>query len=106
MMEDFRQRMHKTAQVIDCADCEKCRLWGKIQIKGLATAVRILLTPTECIESNITPATSGEKPCGKFKLTRGEIVALINGFHKLSCSVGYLEKFKTTLLSSHTHRDE
>lgn len=106
MMEDFRQRMHKTAQVIDCADCEKCRLWGKIQIKGLATAVRILLTPTECIESNITPTESGEKPCGKFKLTRGEIVSLINGFHKISSSVGYLENFKKLLMSSGSQRDE
>jgi len=105
MMEHFRQRMHKTAQVIDCADCEKCRLWGKIQIKGLATAVRILLTPSECIESNITPAKPGEKPCGKFKLTRGEIVALINSFHKLSNSVEYLEKFKNELLASHKHNE-
>lgn len=29
---------------MDCVGCEKCRLWGKLQILGLGTALKILFT--------------------------------------------------------------
>lgn len=30
--------------IMDCVGCEKCRLWGKLQILGLGTALKILFT--------------------------------------------------------------
>jgi hypothetical protein len=30
---------------MDCVSCEKCRVWGKLEILGLGTAIKILLTP-------------------------------------------------------------
>lgn len=30
--------------VMDCVGCEKCRLWGKLQVSGLGTALKILFS--------------------------------------------------------------
>jgi ERO1-like protein beta len=27
---------------MDCVGCDKCRLWGKVQTTGLATALKVL----------------------------------------------------------------
>ena len=106
MMEDFRQRMFKVSKIVDCADCEKCRLWGKLQTRGLATAVKIILTPIECLEKNIS-IISQDNPnresaeiveaCENFRMDRGEIVSLFNAFARLSYSVEFVEKFKSDL---------
>ena len=32
------------SRIMDCVSCEKCRLWGKIQITGLGTALKILFS--------------------------------------------------------------
>lgn len=107
MMEDFRQRMYTVTKIVDCADCEKCRLWGKLQTTGLATAVRILLTPIECLEKNISMIDKDNvnsddvnyiMACENFKMSRSEIVGLVNAFGRLSYSVKYVEEFKEMLM--------
>lgn len=30
--------------IIDCVGCEKCRLWGKLQVLGMGTALKILFS--------------------------------------------------------------
>ena len=30
--------------MMDCVGCEKCRLWGKLQVLGLGTALKILFS--------------------------------------------------------------
>ena len=32
---------------MDCVTCDKCRVWGKLQILGVGTAIKILLHPSE-----------------------------------------------------------
>lgn len=56
-------------RLMDCVECQKCRIWGKLETKGLATAFRIIF---------------GE---GKISLDRAEKVALINLARQLSFSV-------------------
>lgn len=29
-------------RIMDCVGCDKCRLWGKVQTTGIATALKIL----------------------------------------------------------------
>lgn len=29
---------------MDCVGCEKCRLWGKLQVLGMGTALKILFS--------------------------------------------------------------
>jgi hypothetical protein len=97
MMEEFRTRMLNIQEIIDCADCEKCRLWGKLQTHALATAVRILLTPVECIDVDNFSRDSEVLKCPEFRLSRREIVALFNGFARLTASVHYIEEFKVEI---------
>jgi ERO1-like protein alpha len=78
---------------MDCVTCEKCRydlykiydfviyiflfrLWGKLQILGLGTAIKILLTN----EQNLAQERV---------LSRQELVALINTLHQFSKSVEF-----------------
>lgn len=52
---------------MDCVECEKCRLFGKMQTYGLGTAMKILF--------------------GYADLKRNELVALMNTLNKVSMSV-------------------
>ena len=48
---------------MDCVGCDKCRLWGTLQIQGVGTALKILFN---------------NKNTSQLQLTRQEIVALFN----------------------------
>jgi ERO1-like protein alpha len=52
---------------MDCVECEKCRLFGKMQTYGLGTAMKIIF--------------------GHVDLKRNEVVALMNTLNKISMSV-------------------
>lgn len=39
---DFEPIFDKCFAILNCVGCEKCKVWGKVQIKGLLTAFRML----------------------------------------------------------------
>ena len=41
LKNEFRIRFKNVTSIIDCAACEKCRLWGKLQTHGLGTALKV-----------------------------------------------------------------
>ena len=43
----FVQHFRNTSLILDCVSCEKCRLWGKLQVLGLGTALKILLSEAD-----------------------------------------------------------
>jgi ERO1-like protein alpha/ERO1-like protein beta len=61
---------------MDCVGCEKCRLWGKLQVQGLGTALKILFSV-------------GNQDIGDqtLQLQRNEVIALVNLLNRLSESV-------------------
>mmetsp|Transcript_20462 Transcript_20462/g.62291 ORF Transcript_20462/g.62291 Transcript_20462/m.62291 type:complete len:117 (+) Transcript_20462:1544-1894(+) len=59
---------------MDCVGCEKCRLWGKLQIMGIGTAFKVLFADD--------PAA--------VELHRNEIIALINLAHQVAKSVAFV----------------
>ena len=63
--------MYNISKVLDCISCEKCKVFGKMQTLGIATALRI--------------AFKGKKYMKQIK--RIEISAFINTFAKISSSV-------------------
>ncbi len=69
-VKQFQRFIHNISRIMNCVDCEKCRVFGKMQTYGIGTALKILL---------------GYKQPYK----RNEIVALINTFNKVSISVGH-----------------
>ncbi|KAF1744647.1 hypothetical protein MXB_1252, partial [Myxobolus squamalis] len=71
------------SRILDCVACDKCRLWGKAQVQGLATALKILFTPINgVIQDKLSPAV---------KLNRMEIVSFSN-------SLNYLNQWRKYML--------
>ena len=69
----FVQRFRNVSTIMDCVTCEKCRLWGKLQVLGLGTALKILLMQGDA--------------AGVGSLQRNEVVALVNTLAQLAKSV-------------------
>ena len=42
LKEEFKQQFRNVSRIMDCIGCDKCRLWGKVQTTGLATALKVL----------------------------------------------------------------
>uniref|UniRef100_A0A0A9AR25 Uncharacterized protein n=1 Tax=Arundo donax TaxID=35708 RepID=A0A0A9AR25_ARUDO len=66
---------------MDCVGCEKCRLWGKLQVLGLGTALKILFSVDG--ESHL------DQP---LQLQRNEVIALFNLLNRLSESVKFVHE--------------
>lgn len=77
LREEFRSRFRNITRIMDCVTCEKCKVWGKLQILGLGTAIKILLTPEK--ELRESPSY----------LNRQEVIALINTLNQLTKSVSF-----------------
>lgn len=66
---------------MDCVSCEKCRAWGKLEMLGLGTAIKLLLMPNHILSDvSIEP---------QYLLSRQEIVALFNLLNQLAKSVQF-----------------
>uniref|UniRef100_A0A7N8WQF0 Endoplasmic reticulum oxidoreductase 1 beta n=1 Tax=Mastacembelus armatus TaxID=205130 RepID=A0A7N8WQF0_9TELE len=89
--EEFRLHFKNISKIMDCVGCSKCRLWGKLQTQGLGTALKILFSEKEI--KNLPE----HSPSKGFQLTRQEIVALLNGFGRLSTSIYQLHNFRQLL---------
>lgn len=89
LKEEFIMHFLNISRIMDCVGCDKCRLWGKIQIQGLGTAFKILFSKD--LQNNFV----GNRK--QFHLTRTEVVSLFNAFGRLSNSIYQLQKFRTML---------
>lgn len=67
---------------MDCVTCDKCRLNGKVQTRGLATALKVLFMP----EENKSGYIEG--------LQNQELVSLVQLAAKLSESLEILDGFR------------
>ena len=107
LREEFRSNFMNISKVMDCVSCDKCKLWGKLQITGLGTALKILFNEPEKsldkMADNLQRLTPPPDPNSldyvseDFRLSRGEIVALLNAFGRISTSIRQLEKFREML---------
>ncbi|RWS08464.1 ERO1-like protein [Dinothrombium tinctorium] len=75
--KEFAEHFRNITNIMDCVACDKCRLWGKVQIHGLGTAFKILIA----------------EDVDKLTLHRHEIVTLINALARLSNSISHLDVF-------------
>ncbi|RAL03595.1 ER oxidoreductin [Aspergillus ibericus CBS 121593] len=81
LKEDFRNRFRNVSRLMDCVGCDKCRLWGKLQVNGYGTALKVLFEYDE--------TKNGENPL----LRRTELVALINTLGRISHSIAAVRSF-------------
>lgn len=85
LREEFKHRFRNVTAIMDCVGCDKCRLWGKVQTSGVATALKILFA------YDGQDVTSGTH---RF-LKRSELVALVNTANRLAESLKAVERFRT-----------
>lgn len=88
LKEEFKAHFRNVSRIMDCVGCDKCRLWGKTQVTGVATGLKLLFS----FDENATPATSANN--SKFSLRRSEIVAFIWTLNRFSESLAAVEQFR------------
>lgn len=81
LRRELKDHFRNISAMMDCVGCEKCRLWGKLQVLGLATAFKILF----------------EDDINQLELQRNEVVALINFLARLSESIRVASEFLVKL---------
>ncbi|XP_060081648.1 ERO1-like protein beta [Ylistrum balloti] len=93
LKEEFRNHFLNISRIMDCVGCDKCKLWGKVQIQGMGTALKILFSGDSI--GPLSTVTALQKQ--DFQLRRTEIVSLFNAFGRLSSSIKEIEMFKSML---------
>ncbi|KAF6150594.1 hypothetical protein GIB67_022206 [Kingdonia uniflora] len=76
LKQQIQKQFKNISALMDCVECEKCRLWGKLQVLGLGTALKILFS--------VDGQNHLDQP---LQLQRNEVIALVNLLNRLSESV-------------------
>ncbi|WVQ78971.1 hypothetical protein IAT38_001063 [Cryptococcus sp. DSM 104549] len=85
LKEQFKTHFRNVSRIMDCVGCDKCRLWGKLQVSGIGTALKILF---ELDDKALDPKVNPDL------LQRSEVVALFNTLHRISESLASVEQFR------------
>ncbi|THV01040.1 endoplasmic oxidoreductin [Dendrothele bispora CBS 962.96] len=85
LKEEFKYHFRNVTRIMDCIDCDKCRLWGKVQTTGVATALKVLFELDDDALS-LTPNSA--------LFQRSEIVALFNTLYRFSESLHAVQQFR------------
>ena len=70
LKQNFKQVFHNVSAILDCVQCQQCKLHGKMAMLGYGTALKILFTRDDLINEQ--------------SISRNEIVAFINTIAKMS----------------------
>ncbi|XP_019432365.1 PREDICTED: endoplasmic reticulum oxidoreductin-1-like [Lupinus angustifolius] len=94
LKQTIQMQFKNISSLMDCVGCEKCRLWGKLQILGLGTALKILFS--------VDDKSNRSEP---FQLHRNEVIALLNLLNRLSESVKLVHE-KADMIENIVHTVE
>lgn len=89
----LQRAFRNITRVMDCVGCEKCKLWGKLQTLGVATALKVLFASNDCgaaAGAGNTPfgaAAAGGQQEQELTLERNEAIALVNLLARFSNSL-------------------
>ncbi|PKA65544.1 Endoplasmic oxidoreductin-1 [Apostasia shenzhenica] len=81
LKQQIQKQFKNISALMDCVGCEKCRLWGKLQVLGLGTALKILFSVDG--QSHVNQS---------LQLQRNEVIALVNLLNRLSESVKFVRE--------------
>jgi ERO1-like protein alpha len=93
LREEFRQHFLNISRIMDCVDCDKCRLWGKLQTHGMGTALKILFSD---LPHSYYQSADGTVQI-PFQLTRNEVVSLFQSFGRYSSSIWEVNEFRNVM---------
>ncbi|KAL0320558.1 UNVERIFIED_CONTAM: Endoplasmic reticulum oxidoreductin-1, partial [Sesamum radiatum] len=89
LKQEIQKNFRNISALMDCVGCEKCRLWGKLQVLGLGTALKILFSVDD-----------KNHPNQPLQLQRNEVIALLNLLHRLSESVNLVHEIGPSIEKS------
>lgn len=55
LREDLRSRFKNISQIMDCVECETCKVHAKLQMLGIGTALKILLPSSSSAPVSLQP---------------------------------------------------
>ena len=84
--DDFRSRFKNVTKIMDCVHCDRCKMWGKVQTTGYATSLKILFELNEANEESKQQVVN--------RLTKFELISLLNTFNRLSTSIQSINNFE------------
>ena len=87
--EQLMNNLRNVSAIMDCVGCEKCRLWGKLQVLGIASSMKVL----SATEGEPTPV-----------LARNEIVALVNSLARFSEAIRSVAEMDDALAKREAER--
>lgn len=94
----LKSSFQNITRIMDCVGCEKCKLWGKLQTLGLATALKVLFHESDCNDE------IGAKDVAPLILERNEVISLINLLERLSKSIEIYREMSIMLEERHRQR--
>ncbi|EGT32528.1 CBN-ERO-1 protein [Caenorhabditis brenneri] len=97
LREEFRSHFVNISRIMDCVECDKCRLWGKVQTHGMGTALKILFSDL--------PHSHYKQDSSRFQLTRNEVVALLQSFGRYSSSIMEVDNFRQDMYPEETTKN-
>ncbi|EJK77498.1 hypothetical protein THAOC_00669 [Thalassiosira oceanica] len=89
LQENFKGVFHNVSSILDCVQCQQCKLHGKMAMLGYGAALKILFTREDLIA-----------------LSRNELVAFLNTIGKLSESVREVPMLTKLYWSTHTRLEK
>ena len=95
--KELQAAFRNVTAVMDCVGCEKCRLWGKLQLMGVATALKVLVAERRAREAFAAAAAAKPAALKPLILERNEVVALVNLFERLSRSMVTVREMQARL---------
>ena len=65
LKREFKAHFRNISRVMDCVGCDKCKLWGKLQFLGVATALKSTCGPSHSGLCHPPPPTPSHRSCGR-----------------------------------------
>lgn len=93
LKDEFKDHFRNVSRIMDCVGCDKCRLWGKLQVTGLGTALKLLFSYDGA--SPLSSPLNPDQDPHAVVLSRSELVAFVNTLHRLSESLAAVDKFRS-----------
>lgn len=94
--EELQLSFRNITRIMDCVGCEKCKMWGKLQLLGIATSLKILFSTEDC-------SGGGDGKLPPLVLERNEAIALINLLERLATSVEVVRSLSLQLIGEKSH---
>jgi len=91
LQENFKGVFHNVSSILDCVQCQQCKLHGKMAMLGYGAALKILFLPEDIYA---------------LSLSRNEIVAFLNTVAKMSESVREIRELTQLYWSTHTRLEK